>query len=225
MINAITLLWRKPGMSIDAFQRYWRNEHAGVITRLPGFQRYVQSHPLDENYQVKEPICDGIAELWANDSQVFRDIAVSEAYSLVQVDEEKFLDRAANTLVLTVEHVIREGPVAVDGVKCIQFFNRRKQMHVDLFQTHWRDVHGPLMATLPLLTRYAQYHVRPGAYKHGRQPVCDGFDVTWFDSKNNFYQAMGSAINDRVRLQQEKFLSADDCPQILTREHVITSGG
>ncbi len=221
MINAVTLLWRKPGMSVDEFQRYWRHEHAEVIAGLPGFQRYAQSHPLAENLPGEGLVCDGFAELWANDSQVFRDIAACEAYSLVLADEEKFLDRAANTLVLTDEHIIIDGEVAVDGVKCIQFFKRRQGLAVDEFQTCWRDTYGPLMAALPMLDRYVQYPTRTGAYAHGRRPAYDGFDITWFDSIDALQSSMNSPVYARVRSAQEIFLSIGSCPQMVTREHVI----
>lgn len=221
MINAVSLLRRKPGLSVAEFQRHWRNEHSEVIAHLPGIQRYVQSHPLDENYQNKEPVCDGIAELWANDSQAFRDIAASEAYTLVQADEEKFLDRTAVTLILTNEYVINDGPARANGVKCMQFFKRRQDMPVDEFQACWRDIHGPLLATLPLLDRYVQYPARLGGYAHGRQPAWDGFDVTWFDSVDSWRNAMNSTVYERVLGEQGHFLAADDSPQILTREHVM----
>ncbi|NIV18954.1 MAG: EthD family reductase, partial [Woeseiaceae bacterium] len=33
---------------LEEFRNYWRNQHAGIIAKLPGVQRYVQSHPLDD---------------------------------------------------------------------------------------------------------------------------------------------------------------------------------
>jgi len=221
MINAVTLLKRKPGLSVEEFQRYWRHEHAGVIARLPGVQRYVQSHPLDENYADREPVFDGFAELWARDSQAFRDIAASEAYAAVLADEGKFLDRTANALVLTDEHVIKRGAVAVNAVKCIRFFSRRPDMPVEKFQACWRDAYGPLMATLPSLDRYAQYHARLGGYAHGRQPAYDGFDIYWFESTEALRAAMDSPTHGRGREEERNFLAAGDRPQILAGECVI----
>jgi uncharacterized protein (TIGR02118 family) len=221
MINAVTLLRRKHGLSVDEFQDYWRNNHAGVIARLPGVRRYVQSHPLREIYQRKEPVYDGVAELCANDSQAFRDIAASDAYVAVQADEEKFLDRAAISLVLTDEHVIKDGPVAADGVKCVRLFNRRHDIPVEEFQSHWREVYGPQIAMLPSLDRYAQYHARLGGYAHGRQPDYDGFDITWFESIDAQRNAMHSTVWDRGRSEQKKFLVSENCQQILAREFVI----
>jgi uncharacterized protein (TIGR02118 family) len=211
MINAFSLLKRKPDLSVDAFQEHWRTEHAELITRLPGVVRYVQSHPLPEMYDKAEPAYDGVAELWARESRVFRDIATSDAYAAVQADEEKFLDRKAIELVLTEEHVIKDGTVAVDGVKYIELFKRRSDMTVEEFQSHWREIYGPQIAALPSVDRYAQYHARLGAYAKGREPAYDGFDISWFKS----------GVGEEAGRSQTDFLAVDECQQILTRELVI----
>lgn len=223
MINAFTLLKRKPGLSVAEFQRYWRHEHADLIARLPGVKRYVQSHVLGEYHQGKEPIYDGIAELSVNNSQAFREISTSDAYAAVQADEERFLDRTAIALVLTDEHVIRDGPVVDDSVKRIRLFNRRHDLPFDEFQACWRDQHGPLIATLPSLDRYVQYPARAGGYAKGRQPAYDGFDIAWFDSADALREAVNSTVSDRDRSEQGSFLVAGDCPQIVAREYVIIS--
>jgi len=221
MINAISLLKRKPGLSVEAFQEHWRTGHAKLIALLPGVRRYVQSHPLPEMYEDGKPEYDGIAELWANDSQAFRDIGASDAYVAVQADEEKFLDRNAIALVLTDERVIKDGPVAADGVKRIQLFKRKRDMPVEEFQSHWRGEYGSDVSSLPSLDRYVQYHARLGAYARAREPAYDGFDITWFQSANALRLAMNSEVNDRVLSGQSNFLATDDCRQILTRELVI----
>ena len=222
MINAITLLKRRRDLSVDEFQNYWRHQHADVIAKLPGIQRYVQSHPLHETYQEDGPVYDGVAELLANDSQAFRNIGTSEAYVAVQADEENFLDRSANALVLTDEYVIKDGPVVDDSIKCIRLFNRNPDMPVDDFQSYWRDEYGPLIAALPALDRYVQYPARVGGYAKGGQPACDGFDITWFGSVNALRNAMNSTDYERGRSNHGYFLAASDCPQIIAREHVIT---
>lgn len=208
-------------MSVDAFQHYWRHEHAKVITQLPGIRRYVQSHSLRECAQGKDPVYDGIAELWANDSRAFQDIAGSEAYAAVQADEVKFLDRTAIALVLTDGHIIKDGCVTAHGVKRIQLFNRRKGLPVEEFQNYWRNCYGPLLAGLPMLDRYVQYHARLGGYAHGRQPAHDGFDVSWFKSMDGLRCAVNSDVYDRGRSEQKNFLATDYCSQILAREYVI----
>jgi len=221
MINAITLLRRKPNLSVDEFQRHWQTDHARIITRLPGVQRYVQSHPICDYYQGRDPVYDGIAELWAEDSQAFRDIAASEVYAEVQMDEEKFLDRTAIALVLTEEHLIKEGPIANEHVKRIQLFRRRPKLSVDEFQNYWRDTYGPMLAQLPLLDRYVQCHARSGGYAKGWQPAYDGFDVSWFRSADALHHALNSEAYARTRSEQENFLATGECPQLLAREFVV----
>ena len=46
MIKVVSVLQRKPGMSVEDFQAYWLNKHAPIVSRLPGLRRYVQSHTL-----------------------------------------------------------------------------------------------------------------------------------------------------------------------------------
>src|SRR5207253_11256391 len=46
----------------------------------------------------------------------------------------------------------------------------------------WSSVHGPLGAKIPMVRRYVQCHVRPAAYRDGRQPPYDGVAEVWFDS-------------------------------------------
>jgi uncharacterized protein (TIGR02118 family) len=221
MINAINLLKRRQDLSGDEFQQYWRSRHADVIAKLPGVRRYVQSHPLLDICGDDDPVYDGVAELWADDSQAFRVIGASDAYIAVQADEENFLDREAIVLVLTDEHVIKEGSVDDNGVKCIRFFNRRKDMPVDEFQIYWRERYGPTIAALPSLDRYVQYQARAGGYAKGRQPAYDGFDVTWFGSADALRNAMNSTEYADSRSDRENFLASGDCPQIISRERVI----
>lgn len=161
--------------------------------------------------------------MWAADSQAFRDIAASDAYAAVQADEQKFLEPAAIALVLTDEYVIKDGPATATGVKCIRLLSRRSDLTVEAFRSHWLDGYGPLIAGLPLLERYVQYHARPGAYGRGRQPAYDGFDVTWFGSMAALRAAIDSGNYDHARRQQGNFLAVGKCPQVLAREYLIVA--
>src|SRR4029450_13858383 len=46
VIKVVTCIKRKPGMSVEDFQAYWRGSHPEVVVRLPGIRRYIQSHTL-----------------------------------------------------------------------------------------------------------------------------------------------------------------------------------
>src|SRR5688572_7353651 len=50
MIKAVSTFRRRDGMSVEAFQTYWRDEHPKVVLQLPGLRKYVQNHVLESQY-------------------------------------------------------------------------------------------------------------------------------------------------------------------------------
>ncbi|MGB0318481.1 MAG: EthD domain-containing protein, partial [Pseudomonadales bacterium] len=51
MLRLIYLLRRKPELSREAFQRYWRDQHGPLVASFAttlGIQRYVQVHSIDD---------------------------------------------------------------------------------------------------------------------------------------------------------------------------------
>jgi uncharacterized protein (TIGR02118 family) len=94
MVKAVSFFKRKPGMAVDAFQAYWRSRHPEVVAKLPGLRRYVQSHTLPAGYRKGEPVYDGIAEIWFDDTQVMRALAGTPVYAAVQADEAAFIATA-----------------------------------------------------------------------------------------------------------------------------------
>ncbi len=88
MVKMVAFFKRKPGLSVEAFQAYWRTKHAEVVLRLPGIRRYVQSHTLRSGYRQGEPVYDGIAEVWFDDTQAMRVSAMLPEYERVRADEQ-----------------------------------------------------------------------------------------------------------------------------------------
>jgi len=223
MVKVITFIKRKPGMPVEEFQSYWRTRHPEVVTRLPGVRRYVQSHTLLPTYRSDEPIYDGIAEVWADDTAALRAMTQSPTHAGVQADEARFIDRASMGVIITEEHVIKDGLAPPDAVKSVDFLTRKADLPVEEFQRHWRLVHGPIAATVPALRRYVQSHTRRSAYEAGRVPTYDGAAITWFDSAEAFRAAAADAEYARVTADGPSFLSMDRIRSILTREHIIVA--
>ncbi|MGH7864387.1 MAG: EthD family reductase, partial [Candidatus Binataceae bacterium] len=92
MVKAIYFIKRKPGMELGAFREYWLNQHAAVVRTVPALRRYVQSHTLDSGYRRGEPIYDGVAELWYDDTATMRRIAATPQSRAAAADDQKFLD-------------------------------------------------------------------------------------------------------------------------------------
>jgi len=221
MVKNIVFFKRKPGMSVEDFRNYWLTTHADIVVKMPGILRYVQSHTLLSGYRKGEPVYDGTAELWFDDTQAMRNLGDTPAYEAVQADEHNFIDLSTMGSIITEEHIILDGPVPADGVKSVGFVTHNPRMSIDEFQQYWLEVHGPLAAVLPPLRRAVQCHTRRGIYQSGRTPVYDGVALTWFDDT----QAMrlSAATPEFVRLQADErnFLAPGPTPIIITKEHVI----
>ena len=98
MVKLTICAVRKPGMSFEDFDRYWREEHAPLIKSVTEFsrhvRRYVQCHAVPSGTAFGSGgSWDGIAELWFDDVE-----AVERAFSepryleIIRPDELKFVD-------------------------------------------------------------------------------------------------------------------------------------
>lgn len=221
MVKALSFFKRKAGMSVEEFQAYWRGSHPAAVTRLPGVRRYVQSHTRPAGYGKGEPIYDGIAELWFEDTKAMHALRGTKEIAAVEADEAVFIDRSTMRLILTEEHVIKDGPAPPGGVKNVEFITRKPGLAVDDFQRYWREVHGPIAAQIPVIRRYVQSHTRPSAYERGRAPAYDGVAITWFDDTQAMRASAATAEYVRTRADEPSFIAPGDPPFIITTEHVI----
>ena len=222
MIKIVSVLKRKPGLSVEDFQRYWRNNHAPIVSRLPGLRRYVQSHTLLGGYRRGQPAADGLAELWFDDSAALRALQGGPALAAVLADEPNFVNLRDFIQVYSEEHVIKDGTIPADGVKNIEFVKKKIDMSVADFQRHWLTVHGPLGASIKTVKRYVQSHTRASAYARGAAPALDGFALTWFENVEAMRESARSPEYDRTRGDEQNFLSLP-LDFIITREHVIAA--
>lgn len=223
MVKAVSFFKRKAGMPVEEFQAYWLRTHPAAVVRLPGVRRYVQSHTWLAGYRKGEPIYDGIAELWFEDTKALHALRGTQEMEAVAADEAVFIDRGTMGLILTDEHVIKDGPAPPGGVKNVEFVTRKPGLAVDEFQRYWLEVHGPLAAQIPMIRRYVQSHTRPSAYERGRTPAYDGVAITWFDDTRAMRASAASAQYPPVRADEPSFIAPGDAPFIITTEHVIVA--
>jgi uncharacterized protein (TIGR02118 family) len=221
MVKAVAFFKRRAGMAVDEFQAYWLKRHPDAVTKLSGVRRYVQSHTRAGAYQQGEPIYDGIAELWFDDSGVMRALRDTPEMAAVQADEARFIDRSTMGLIITDDHVVKDGPLAPGAVKSVGFVKRKPGMSVEAFQRHWLEVHGPLGAAIPGMRRFVQSHTRLAAYERGREPAWDGVGLTWFDDTDALRAATTTPQWDRAKAEYPSFLAPGPVTFIATTEHVI----
>ncbi len=106
MIKQIALIHRKPGLSFEEFDKYWREKHGPLAAKLiPGLKKYTQNHLLKVprfNYEA-----DGVVELWFDNLEAYQRFATwrqsSEAKELAD-DADKFRDGSKTVKFMVEEH-------------------------------------------------------------------------------------------------------------------------
>jgi uncharacterized protein (TIGR02118 family) len=87
MVKGIFVASRHPNLSVDEFQRHWREVHGELWAKVPGVRRYVQNHAIPEAYtraynpdrKDRTVTHDGWSELWFDDlSALERALATAE---------------------------------------------------------------------------------------------------------------------------------------------------
>ncbi len=220
MITLVEVNRRKPGLSVEQFQRYWLDTHAAKAGRLPGLRRYVQSHTLLSGYAKRVPACDGVAELSFDNIEALRALTATPEFVTVLRDRDEFIDVGSRIEIITEDIVIKDGAIPVDGVKNIELVKKQPGMSADAFHRYWIDVHGPLGGSIPQVLRYVQSHTRADEYRDGRVPALDGVALTWFTDTGAMRDAARTNEYGRTRADEDNFLTVP-LDFVITKEHVI----
>ena len=181
MVRIEFALRRKPGMSREDFQAYWRDIHGPLVARHSSnlaIHRYIQLHTLDDPINdalaearggMEEPY-DGVAELWWEDAaalSAFGTKAGQAAALELLEDEKKFIDLAHSPLWFAHEHPQvnpSEYMVATQHSPLVKLFFCLRQpgnQTVEEAQFYWRTNHGPLIRGVSTgfrMQRYVQVH-------------------------------------------------------------------
>jgi uncharacterized protein (TIGR02118 family) len=102
MVKIVVLLPRREGMSREEFERYAREEHLPLVTRLPGLRRLVV-HRVLSNPNGPPPAYDAVAEDWFDDLPALGAAFASPEGQAVIADAPNFLDMARFQLLVVEE--------------------------------------------------------------------------------------------------------------------------
>lgn len=123
MLKLTFCLTRKPGMTREAFQEYWFNNHAPLVAKhreALKIRRYVQLHTGDfamtdairaarsGSVEAAPAVYDGVAQLWWDslDDLMTDTPEAREAGRALLEDEAKFIDFSKSPLWFGEEKVI-----------------------------------------------------------------------------------------------------------------------
>ena len=220
MIKVVEIIKRRPDLDVEAFQRYWLETHGPIVARLPGLRRYVQSHTRLGGYRRGDVAYDGIAEVWFDDKAALAAIASTPEFAAAKQDEPNFIDVAQLVELVVDEYVIKDGPVPDGGIKNVEFVHLSADLDPQAAHHYWREVHGPIAARIPTMSRYIQSHTRMGAYNRPDPPPFDGVAITWWQDLDAMRASASSLEYEATRADEANFLG-DEPEVILTTEHVI----
>jgi hypothetical protein len=117
---------RKPHLSRQEFQDYYRKKHTRVLsaeeTAELAMVRYCQLHVVDDEVNELldserggEPAFDAVAEIWVESEDAWRNTWLSEggqaALAKLKLDEQNFVDWSRSVIFMSRELVMMDGPV------------------------------------------------------------------------------------------------------------------
>jgi uncharacterized protein (TIGR02118 family) len=106
-------------------------------------------------------------------------------------------------------------------VKLAFFFPRRVGLSPEVFRTHWRETHGPLvMEYIDNLRRYVQSHAVDSAYERG-EPDFDGLGEAYLDDLAALEATEESPEHDLVRSDEPNFIDVNRVMHLVATERVM----
>jgi uncharacterized protein (TIGR02118 family) len=117
---------------------------------------------------------------------------------------------ATFAVLLTQDHLIKDEPVSLGGLKSFEFVTRLRNLSLSEFRRYW-EVHGPLAARIEVMRRYVQSHCLLPCYELGQQPAWDGLAITWFDDIAAMRVSAATSEYELTRADEPKFLAPGSC--------------
>jgi uncharacterized protein (TIGR02118 family) len=214
-------------MSVADFQRYWRDVHGPIAAHTPSLRRYIQSHAIEEVYDIYPQAYDGMVEAWFDDMASYQAALASPEWRTSTADGAHFIGSSAR-LVTSEVPIIDAHPdprQRESFVKYAGLLHCKRGVSIEEMQAHWRTTHARLVVeSLPTMVRYIQCHALPEAYALQPPPAYDGIPEAWFESLDTFPSRLGrppegpptnpSSIDSATIFEQP-------IPAIICREVVI----
>lgn len=188
MIQRLSGLQRREGLSPEQFSRHWREIHGPLASKIPGLVRYQQNHVIDASQRVRHARrgieVDGFAQLWFADMAAMKEANGSPEYRAAFADLPEFTGTMSQFAVET--NPVMENTTTGKGVKRMTMLYAKDGIDLDRFRFRWFDEHAAMVVKFPNIRGYLQHLITdylplpPG-------PVvdsgirCAGVLEMWFD--------------------------------------------
>jgi hypothetical protein len=225
MIHQFIFAHPRPGMSEEAFQRYWVEVHAvRYASRIPQIRRYMIDTRIPLPGETSEPLWSGVAEIWlANVEEQLASLQSPEFLLGARADEPNWAAFWLTRALDTNAHVILPGPPESRDstmVKKLILSKRREGLALGAFKDYCLGTHAGAVLNVPGVRRYAQGHVVDGYYSVG-EAVLDCVEQLWFDNLGALLDAERSIQMQVVRGDYRLFTEERYLHEMIVREHWI----
>ena len=106
-------------------------------------------------------------------------------------------------------------------IKLVYCINRKKGMSVEEFHQYWKNIHGPIGASIPGVRRIVQSHsIQINGDKYSAD--FDGMVELWFDDEKALLEARQSSEWKRSSEDEKNFIDHGRVAYFVTEEHEIT---
>jgi uncharacterized protein (TIGR02118 family) len=197
----------RPDGDREELDRRWATEHAELVLKVPGLERYVQNYVVTtatlEGAVDGPPPFDGFSAYWWADRDAYLAAMQTPEWQAVLDDSAELFDVAWTTGGMGAEieeRIIREGLGAKgDGrdtpprgpIKLIGLLQYRRDMDRDECNAYWASTHRSIAETISQIGHYTQNHaIRPAAGSD--RLAFDGFSESWYADADVYNEAMGS---------------------------------
>ncbi|HKV53267.1 MAG TPA: EthD family reductase [Candidatus Binataceae bacterium] len=219
MLHIHYFITRKASLADAEFHRYWRENHAPIVTAIKQLRMYVQSHRIQLS-GTNSPY-DGEAEVLVDSLEALAALRTSREYREgALADERNFIDLTRVEWMVTNDHVIAGNPAEPGWVKGVWQLRRKPGMSLDEFRRYWIEVHGALGLKLPGLRRYVQSHLIDDAYIYA-EPGHDGVAQLWFDSIEALHAAFDSPAGKALSADGANFIEPSALRYFVAQEHLV----
>ncbi len=107
-------------------------------------------------------------------------------------------------------------------IKLVYCITKRPDLSDEQFFHYWKNIHGPIGATIPRLRKLVQSHrLNIPVDKH--PPTYDGIAELWFDSVEDLLAARQSPEWQTSTQDETNFIDHTKVVYFVTDEHVIVS--
>ncbi|HEY1777110.1 MAG TPA: EthD family reductase [Solirubrobacteraceae bacterium] len=241
MFKVVWVVRFRDGFASADARHYWRAVHAPLGAKVPGVERFVQSHVVSALGPVATSddaaVFDGYTCCWYADRGAFEASLRALEWTAVGNDSPNLFDDSCwdGWSASLDPRTIVDGDLA--PFKTVWFVRFKPDVRVDAQRSYeafeyWTERHGKYFgARVPGIERYVQNHVVSaidGTGENGSARVdFDGFSECWFSDREAFERAMASPEWLRMNEDAQELFDIDySVPRMsaVLEENVVVAG-